>query len=1521
MTSNKSNALIVVSLVAFSALMIGLVQAQATGGSGTTKGSIKVCKVIADDNGNIIDGSAFTGSVFNINGFTPSPVTSEGAPAGVLPTSTFDTGLSFNAKILSGSSSNDAECITYSNLNLGNYYYREESITGSGWQAPLYNDQHTMSVSTLADFLPYSGQLFDSNSGNDGSRNTNSDGHIVITSTVPNRTLVILNRRVANTCQTFETRSYGYWKNHSENWRLPQTLGSESVTTTSQVQSIFNNYSQSSLTKLKAQLLAMKFTIAYFVSGQAIVPGESISINDLANAADTLLTSGSYTSGQLDAMRQRVETVNLAHAITSCPSTPDVGYLKVIKQVVNDDGGTKQPANFTLHVKQSDADVLGSPSAGSSVGVIYVLEPGSYKLSENIVSGYDGTISGDCSSDGVVSVGANQTKICTITNNDQEAPKECKLEITKSADKSSITPGEEVTFTLNFKNIGDADCTGGGVKIKDVVDSKLIYVSSTNSSNVTPGYGSLPLYNSTNRTLYWNANTLNPGETGWVEWKGRVKQDLACGNFEVKNTGYITAKEYSNFAVWVPSNEVVVNGNNSCSANLVVIKHVINDNDGTLSAPDFTMNVTATNPSQTSFAGSEVGTVVTVTAGAYSVDEVTQSGYIKNLSSDCVGNIATGETKTCTIVNDDQAPTTASLIVIKHVINDDGGTKSAGDFTINVTADSPVPASFSGSEVGTAVIVNPGAYSVDEIEDIGYTKSLSSDCSGTIIAGDIKTCTITNDDKPVPPGKVIVIKDVINDNGGTAIASDFTMNVTATNPSQTSFPGSGVGVEVTVTPGAYSVDESSSLGYTKTLGVDCVGTVSSGETKTCTITNDDVEVPEASLIVKKVVINDNGGIATASAFTIHVKQTSADIAGSPQPGSFVGTAYTLTPGDYVVSESDIPSGYTMESISGDCNSAGEVALVNGDVKTCVVTNNDNPAEVIPPVLIVKKEVINDNGGVATASDFSIYVKQAGTNVAGSPQAGSSTGTSYTLVPGSYSVGEVSVITGYSLQNVGGDCDSTGAITLASGDVKTCIITNNDNPSDILPPLLIVKKVVINDNGRSRQPGDFTMKVTGAGSFEQTFPGSTSGTNVNVPIGNYSVDEVDKFDYTKTLSADCSGTIAAGETKTCTITNDDPTPPPVCTSNCGGGGGGGGPDCSRDPYKINPDSVAITTSAVSGNKVDLGVTYGAGITGLVLSNTNSFSPQSSVPLSSTVSWDLASGSGERTVYARFVNQWSCQVEKSIVVTGSNTPPPPQVLGEQCINMNAEIEKSKADSATQTKYAGQIVLQCNNNKIAWYIDPVTKNKYFLPSQTITGILSKFAVGMSNSDLAKIPVGVVATTGVDTDGDGLANTLELALGTNINSKDTDSDGFADDLEVKTGYNPTGAGAAAYDLTFAKQQVGKVLLQTGGNGELWFVNPVDQKRYFMPSAESSSVVAGVGACISDVDLNKLPVGLAVNGVALRGTSTCYPPVPLVLGESDSLPRTGIPAEWPLALPLLAMGFIALKDIGREWIKSSLLQ
>src|SRR5207247_3773974 len=119
-----------------------------------------------------------------------------------------------------------------------------------------------------------------------------------------------------------------------------------------------------------------------------------------------------------------------------------------------------------------------------------------------------------------------------------------------------------------------------------------------------------------------------------------------------------------------------------------------------------TRRQTGSTPDQTSFASSDaLGKTVLLTAGGYSVSDGGVTGYTQtSASADCSGTIAAGETRTCTIVNDDVQP---KLIVIQHVINDNGGTATAASFTTSVTGSSPSPARIPGAE-GNGVKVGRG---------------------------------------------------------------------------------------------------------------------------------------------------------------------------------------------------------------------------------------------------------------------------------------------------------------------------------------------------------------------------------------------------------------------------------------------------------------------------------------------------------------------------------------------------------------------------------------------------------------------------------------------------------------------------------------------------------------------------------------------------------------------------------------------------------------------------------------------
>src|SRR5262245_46618075 len=90
---------------------------------------------------------------------------------------------------------------------------------------------------------------------------------------------------------------------------------------------------------------------------------------------------------------------------------------------------------------------------------------------------------------------------------------------------------------------------------------------------------------------------------------------------------------------------------------------------------------------------------------------------------------------------------TATLTVIKPVVNGNGGTKSASDFTLTINGVSASgPNSFAGSETGvTKTITSFGAYNVTETLPAGYAQTGHwPDCSGTILPGQHKTCVITN---------------------------------------------------------------------------------------------------------------------------------------------------------------------------------------------------------------------------------------------------------------------------------------------------------------------------------------------------------------------------------------------------------------------------------------------------------------------------------------------------------------------------------------------------------------------------------------------------------------------------------------------------------------------------------------------------------------------------------------------------------------------------------------------------------
>ena len=225
--------------------------------------------------------------------------------------------------------------------------------------------------------------------------------------------------------------------------------------------------------------------------------------------------------------------------------------------------------------------------------------------------------------------------------------------------------------------------------------------------------------------------------------------------------------------------------------------------------------------------------------------------------------------------------------------------------------------------------------------------------------GESATCTIEN---VADTAHLTLVKVVNNDAGGTALATAWTLSADGPTP----ISGAG-GVDSDVNAGTYALSESVGPdGYTAG-DWNCVGegtfdgdldtiALALGESATCTIEN---VADTAHLTLVKVVNNDNGGDALATAWTL--------TADGPTPISGAGGVDSdVNAGTYALSESVGPDGYT----AGDWNCVGEgtfdgdldtIALALGESATCTIINND-----IGPKLTLVKEVTNNDGGTGVA---------------------------------------------------------------------------------------------------------------------------------------------------------------------------------------------------------------------------------------------------------------------------------------------------------------------------------------------------------------------------------------------------------------------------------------------------------------------------------------------------------------------------------------------------------------------------
>jgi uncharacterized repeat protein (TIGR01451 family) len=617
--------------------------------------------------------------------------------------------------------------------------------------------------------------------------------------------------------------------------------------------------------------------------------------------------------------------------------------LTVVKKIVGGNGTTD---SFDVKVDGATKldNVNSTAPAGTSSGA-FAVSAGTHSVTETlgdgsaVPSGWQVSYSGDCDSDGQVSVQADQSKTCTIINS-----KLPRLTVVKQ-----IQGGDGSTFDISVGTTKVLDDAGNGA---------------SDTRSYAPG-------------SYSVSETFGDGAAIGSDWTVVFSGDCsAIGavslNYGDDKTCTVTNKRKPKLTV-----VKVIEGGNGASFDLAVNGSNVLD------------NVSGSGGQATNTY--DVGTNYSVSETMGNGDPVSPAVWETTLSADCSGSLAAGDDKTCTVTNKRKP----KLTVIKRIIGGDGSL-----FDISVGGTKVLDDAADGaSDTRTYA---PGSYALSEtLADGsaipgGWSTSFSSDCANASVAldyGDDKTCTITNSKLPI----LKVVKNVV---GGAKSSSDFAISVTGNQPSPSHFAGSVDGTVVTLLPGGYNVSEQEDPHYVASYSSDCKdGSIDYGDTKTCTITN--TRKP-SSIEIEKVAsptsVSEPGGPVT---FSIKVRNTSpADtVTVTELNDSIYGDLFArgdcdalenmqLAPDDGAAGGPDEATCSFSANVSGNAgDSHHNVATVVGhDEDARPVTDDDfadvNITDVAPSIVVTKSaspETLPEPGGPV---EFTVEVKN--TSVSSDP---------------------------------------------------------------------------------------------------------------------------------------------------------------------------------------------------------------------------------------------------------------------------------------------------------------------------------------------------------------------------------------------------------------------------------------------------------------------------------------------------------------------------------------------------------
>lgn len=622
-------------------------------------------------------------------------------------------------------------------------------------------------------------------------------------------------------------------------------------------------------------------------------------------------------------------------------------------------------------------------------------------------------------------------------------------------------------------------------------------------------------------------------------------------------------------------------------------KVITNDNGGTATLANFTL--TADGAGANDISGVSPVDSSVLQPGTFALSETSMPGYTASAWV-CTGGSQDGasitltanQEATCTITNNDIAP---SLTLNKITSYSNGGSAPESSWTLTANGGDAGTLSGAGAAGSTDVVsgttFKAGTYTLSEsAAPTGYTNGTSYSCvkngggsvsgnSITLALGDVAVCSITNTDQA---GHLIVHK-VTNPANNTTVFS-VTLDSAPTSGSATQDLSTVSNVDYSVSAGTYAVSEASVSGWDETSNTCVDVVVAVGATENCTITN----TMRGHIIIKKNAINDSDQAFTFNNNFENDNPSTFQLVDDAQVGLPSYDAEVL-PGEYAVSEDPV-AGWKSSSATCDLGQTiGSITVGAGETVTCTFTNTE-----LATIELVKHTVTGDG-----TFNFTMTGETLDSSAQLVTEAGVASKTFINIDPdNTYSITETPIPEGWA--NTSASCDNgdpVTAITPNAGEVIVCTFTNGK-----LPTLTLVKTVV-NDNSGSAVANDFQAKIDG----ENVAWGDTQ----TLAVGDYTASETTlpgyvASDWGTDCAADGSVSLAYGDEKVCTITNNDvlvyghlvvqKTTNPgadltvfsITASGTGditGGGGGTVTDAIDKHYEVTAGTYSVTEAPLVG----------------------------------------------------------------------------------------------------------------------------------------------------------------------------------------------------------------------------------------------------------------------------------------------------------------------------------------------------